>query len=254
MDPDETIFSLDESENIDHAGPGSIMDVPESNAIPEESLDNEFVIDKEQDNTPVSGISQERTASPLIIHTDDGGDNTRMPPAAHPSQKKKMPLFYKIAVPAALLLIIVILSALFLTKNFFPGSLHRADDAGSGAVNKENNLTVAPLPGPEDTYPGNEAVQGAVNTPEDSKPVQPEGSEMKNYYVIAGCFGQLQNAENYVTQLKQNGYDASLVGVRKNLNVVSFGVFGNKQEALRFMKQVRKEFEPEAWVLYYDNH
>ena len=73
----------------------------------------------------------------------------------------------------------------------------------------------------------------------------------KRYYIIAGCFEYLENANNYVTSLKDKGFNSELIGMRNNLHIVSFDVFDTKQAALEEMARIREQTEPKAWVLYY---
>jgi nucleoid DNA-binding protein len=79
-------------------------------------------------------------------------------------------------------------------------------------------------------------------------PVQPEG---KRYYVVAGCFSELKNAQNYMQSLLDQGYDASIFGTHKNLHAVCFNSHSSKQDAVNELNRIRSGFDPKAWVLYY---
>jgi hypothetical protein len=73
----------------------------------------------------------------------------------------------------------------------------------------------------------------------------------KQYYVVAGCFEKIENAESYVTNLKGKGYDSRIFGMRKNLHAVCFNSHPDKSEALSEMNRIRLQYDPSAWVLYY---
>ena len=79
-------------------------------------------------------------------------------------------------------------------------------------------------------------------------PVKQQG---RQYYVVAGCFTELNNAENYVKRLRDQGYDASIFGTHKNLHAVCFNSHPGKQDAVNELYRIRDSFDPNAWVLYY---
>jgi hypothetical protein len=73
----------------------------------------------------------------------------------------------------------------------------------------------------------------------------------KKYYIVAGCFADIRNAENYVRTLRAKGYDASVFGKRDNLHAVCFSSFASKQAATRELRRIQSTFDPSAWILYY---
>ncbi len=78
--------------------------------------------------------------------------------------------------------------------------------------------------------------------------------EVKNFHVIAGAFRNLDNAENKVTQLKQDGFDAHIVEVNKwSLTQVAFGSYGSLEEATEALSQILNTRKEEAWVLVTKN-
>jgi len=70
----------------------------------------------------------------------------------------------------------------------------------------------------------------------------------KRYYVVAGVFREEQNADNLVTELQNQGYNAEKFGKIGNLYAVSFGVYSSREEAEREMRRIKKEVNPEAWI------
>lgn len=70
----------------------------------------------------------------------------------------------------------------------------------------------------------------------------------KKYFVVAGVFGDEANAENLAEELIQKGYNAEKFGKIGNMFAVSYDVFPTKQEANKFMLQIKKEVDTEAWI------
>ena len=71
------------------------------------------------------------------------------------------------------------------------------------------------------------------------------------YYVVAGCFKSRLNAEKYVAELRDKGFNAELFGTHDNLFAVSFSSFSSRNQALNEMKRIRETIEPKAWILLY---
>ena len=273
--PDDTVFTLDESESIDHAGSMTTTELPETGKDLPEYPDDPFVIDQAQDTgagageiAPGMGAMNSAPVLEAAETTPGMGDTETAPGTEAPQlhspeearvaaetkpaqvvQRKRIPLFVKRGAAVAALILIILLVIRILPGGIFPELAH-----------SEDSTVIKTVPEGQDGGPGagnatteDKTLSGNNLQPEDSRPLQAAVPAKNNYHVIAGCFGNIQNAENYVTLLKQHGYNARLIGVRKNLHVVSFDSFSRKQEALLFMNKIRQEFEPEAWVLYYRN-
>lgn len=75
-------------------------------------------------------------------------------------------------------------------------------------------------------------------------------SEKHSYYIVAGAFREIRNANNLVMKLQEQGYPASIADTtHRGLFVVSIQSFTDKQEAFRQLKTIRSNGQPEAWVL-----
>ncbi len=74
---------------------------------------------------------------------------------------------------------------------------------------------------------------------------------VKKYYIVAGCFRDENNADAMVRELINKGYKAEKFGTIGNLHAVSYNSYTNKDEAIRELARIRKEVEPEAWLVYY---
>nr|WP_299386013.1 SPOR domain-containing protein [Allomuricauda sp.] len=70
------------------------------------------------------------------------------------------------------------------------------------------------------------------------------------HHVIAGAFRVEQNAEKKVAQLKKQGYNAFYLGANRfGLHQVAYDSFEDPKEALAFLKKVKREESPDAWLL-----
>lgn len=69
------------------------------------------------------------------------------------------------------------------------------------------------------------------------------------YHVMGGCFSEIANAESLVVNLINKGFQARLLGQFKNLHAVSYASFATREEAVKLLKQVKKQDNPNAWLL-----
>ena len=71
-----------------------------------------------------------------------------------------------------------------------------------------------------------------------------------NHHIIAGAFRVEENANKKVRQLRRRGFDASYIGVnRYGLHQVTYGSFVDPQEALQFLKKIKRTESRDAWLL-----
>ena len=69
------------------------------------------------------------------------------------------------------------------------------------------------------------------------------------FHLVAGCFSSEANAENLVSELKTQGFDATVIGQNaKGLFRVAFQSFQNKTEALLQLKKITSE-GTSSWLL-----
>lgn len=93
----------------------------------------------------------------------------------------------------------------------------------------------------------------------DNVPVRSEnitvvsGSGLKAYSVVVGSFQVKSNAENLVSRLRSQGYDAQLAynSARDMYRVVA-STFSDKGSAVQSRNKLRNTFA-DAWLLYYGN-
>lgn len=68
------------------------------------------------------------------------------------------------------------------------------------------------------------------------------------YFIVAGCFRDEINADELVRSLKDKGFKAEKFGKIGNLYAVSFASFDDKEMAVKELKRIREEVQPEAWM------
>lgn len=97
----------------------------------------------------------------------------------------------------------------------------------------------------------------------DKKPASPETADVKAakaeevtadvrglYHIIAGCFGERSNAEEFVDELVGQGYPAAVLDHHKNLFRVRLKSYTDFQTALGELRELRSRAAfSEAWML-----
>ena len=72
------------------------------------------------------------------------------------------------------------------------------------------------------------------------------------YYIIAGSFTNIENANLAARKYRSRGYKTSIIsttnrnGIKNEL--VSIKTFNNLNEAVRYLKGFKSKFDPEAWI------
>ena len=83
-------------------------------------------------------------------------------------------------------------------------------------------------------------------TPETSK----QTVATSRFYIIAGAFKDIHNAQNLIRSLKGKGYDALDAGVTPyGLHRIAFAAFDNRPLAEKQLLAIRKNENPSAWIL-----
>lgn len=89
-----------------------------------------------------------------------------------------------------------------------------------------------------------------IDTPLPSINLNIDKVNTKEYHVIAGAFQLAENAEKKVEELKEQGYNASILGVNKwGLIQVAFDSFDSKLEARALLSKVKDSHNTDAWLL-----
>lgn len=87
------------------------------------------------------------------------------------------------------------------------------------------------------------------NLTENSAPAVTTDTEQLKYFIIGGSFKSEENANKYIQQLKEQGYDGQNLGVFKGLNRVAMKGFASMAEAQKELNSLLSE-NPEsgAWI------
>ena len=73
--------------------------------------------------------------------------------------------------------------------------------------------------------------------------------KQKKFFIIEGAFRVPQNAKNLVFNLKEKGYNASLLSLNeKGLSPVAFNSFLNREEAVSELRLIQKKENKDAWI------
>jgi hypothetical protein len=74
-----------------------------------------------------------------------------------------------------------------------------------------------------------------------------------NYHIVAGAFRIVANSDKKVKQLQALGYKARKIGVNKyGLHEVVYASYSDRIEALKALHKIKREDNPEAWLLVKD--
>lgn len=70
------------------------------------------------------------------------------------------------------------------------------------------------------------------------------------YHVIAGAFRIESNAHKKISQLKEKGYEAMMIGVNKyGLHQVAYSSYEDRNEANKALRQIKRTDNSDAWLL-----
>gem|GEM_PF-1669504 len=74
-------------------------------------------------------------------------------------------------------------------------------------------------------------------------------TSQKSFNVIGGAFGVKANADNFLAEMKREGYSAEIIFDReKQLHLVSLGAFDTQAKALEFKEQIRRTKGIGCWI------
>ena len=82
----------------------------------------------------------------------------------------------------------------------------------------------------------------------DEQPGAPAAFESGDYYLIAGCFSQEENARNLVSDLQAKGFNAQILDVNKGLHRVALDAFPSKDAASNKLSELSQQ-GISTWVL-----
>lgn len=70
-----------------------------------------------------------------------------------------------------------------------------------------------------------------------------------NYHLIAGCFSDQENAEDFVKENQAKGYASQIVDKKGSLYRVSIQSFATRKEAIELKKELKSTEDLSSWVL-----
>lgn len=96
-----------------------------------------------------------------------------------------------------------------------------------------------------------EEKSGAAAEPVKKEPAKEEKVAPRyKYHIVVGSFENRTNAINYSEKLKSQGVDSKTIPIMGGkMTAVTYGSFNNKDEAVRELRRVQREFEKGAWLL-----
>lgn len=74
-------------------------------------------------------------------------------------------------------------------------------------------------------------------------------AELLPYSVIAGCFSQQANAENYLAPIQEQGYPGAFLMQRGSMYYVCFGQYATLEEAKADLSEIKANANNKAWIL-----
>ncbi|MFO7915449.1 MAG: SPOR domain-containing protein [Candidatus Krumholzibacteriales bacterium] len=129
-----------------------------------------------------------------------------------------------------------------------PGRDSTAAEVESIPVVEEETAAEDIPPAEEETAAGaeTEAREPVEKEPEQEKAVAPR----YKYHIVVGSFENRTNATNFSKKLIERGVDSKTIPIMDGkMTAVTYGSFNNKDEAVRELRRVQREFEKGAWLL-----
>ncbi|MBK9192630.1 MAG: SPOR domain-containing protein [Crocinitomicaceae bacterium] len=103
--------------------------------------------------------------------------------------------------------------------------------------------TIVEEPITDDTTAVIEETTETVTEETHHEPVVDHSSPGGTYHIIGNAFSSEKNAENYVSKMKEKGYNAQNIGKYNGLYLVSLKSFGSKEEAKNNLSSVKADAE-----------
>ena len=109
--------------------------------------------------------------------------------------------------------------------------------------------TVVVVEEPQDTLKEVEPVETPEEAEKETVAISQPQTTGTHYFVIAGCFRSSVKADNYLADLKQKGYDASIEGrTAGGLIRVCYGSYPSWREASKAAGVISEKEGTSAWV------
>lgn len=117
---------------------------------------------------------------------------------------------------------------------------------GESEINEDITENIAPVSKTE-----TEEIKAGPVADAKPEPVKKEVlPAVKQYYLIAGSFAEVENAENLMSEYRDKGYEPAVIGKASNgYHRVSIAAYPDKREALAELRRVRDLYNPNVWLL-----
>jgi len=130
---------------------------------------------------------------------------------------------------------------------------------GSKPITKQDVIDIKPLktqemvPAPEPVVIQQPVIENTpVIEPEITTTTTSVGQSPVKYFIIGGCFEKKENADKFLAQLIEKGYEAEQAGITKKGHArISYRSFSEREPALLYLKKIKEEENPGAWLLKY---
>jgi hypothetical protein len=150
-------------------------------------------------------------------------------PVSDTTDKKGVPLFIKYAATAAILL----------TLGFAGYSSHQQNQQKGVYTNQQKELE--------------KRIQTAtfiISNPLPTLELNVVKEISKPFHVVAGAFQFSENADKKVKELISQGFNAKIIGLNKwGLTQVTFNSYGNRNDAIISLNNIKSTVAKEAWLL-----
>jgi len=171
-------------------------------------------------------------------------------------KRKRSPLLWIVLV----ILLLVAAGSVYIGLNYekveeFMGwnKFENVDQADKKAENEIISVEEEVLPEEneapiEDEITTEEAIEVVEEKPKKENIATPiTQSSSGNHHIIVGCFSEISNAQGLVSEFKQQGYDAKVIGQYGGLHFVSAQSYPTSREAVANISKVR-QIKDGAWI------
>jgi hypothetical protein len=222
---------------------------------PEEVLDQKIIPDPILVKEPEKIVTIETPVSLETPSSSESKVRERVipPPLKEPDTKieknKRFTYFTANAIWLIPLILVVLMATdyliFFRSPSKTSGPITIVSDTAK--IEKKIQPVAKDSSGLETTHPEKSVIEPKIH--QDNVATAP--STAKLYYLVAGCFKINRNAENFVLQLKKEGYQSEKFAKLGSFHYVSFSSFDKKPPALLEMKKIRAEGKYQTWLIYY---
>ncbi|MFC2115535.1 SPOR domain-containing protein [Bacteroidota bacterium] len=257
-DREEPPFSLEETEEAETETETEAEAETETEAEPVvEPVAEPEIVSESEGGADTEPAEEEVEETAVVAEPDFQPEpepiRAESPFSTYTQPKKTRKKAWPWIVGSATVVLLLLAAAWFMFPETFSNILHKevsevvvTEQFAEGEEDAETPAVQEPDVSSE--LPADDVKEKEIKSPEPEPVVEPQE---KQYYVVAGCFAELKNAENYVSTLRAQGYDASIFGMHKNLHAVCFNAHSSKQAAIEELRRIRDTYDPNVWVLFH---